>query len=48
MLICDDVYGRLNVSFIFGADADGVDGILSSSIADIGGLVARGEGTAVG
>jgi hypothetical protein len=38
---------RFNVSFILGPDADGV---ISSSMAmaDIGGLVASGEGTAAG
>lgn len=40
----------MRVSFIFGLDPDGVGGIESSSmaIADIGGLVASGEGTAAG
>lgn len=41
---------RFKVSLILGPDPDGVGGIMSLSmtIADIGGLVAKGEGTAAG
>jgi len=41
---------RFNVSLILGPEADGVGGMISSStaIADMGGLVASGEGTAAG
>lgn len=42
------VYVRFSVSLIFGFAIDGVDGIPSSSMADTGGLVANGEGTAAG
>jgi len=40
----------LRVSLIFGAEEDGVEGMASSSsiIAVMGGLVARGDGTATG
>ena len=39
---------RLSVSLILGAEPDGVEGMTSSSMADMGGLVASGEGTAAG
>jgi hypothetical protein len=41
---------RFKVSLILGPDPDGVGGIMSLSMtmADIGGLVAKGEGTAAG
>ena len=42
------VYVRFRVSLIFGFAIDGVDGIPSSSMADMGGLVANGDGTAAG
>lgn len=39
---------RFNVSFILGPAADGVPPMISSSIADMGGLVANGDETATG
>ncbi len=39
---------RFSVSFILGPEADGVGGMISSSTADMGGLIANGEGTAAG
>ena len=38
----------MSVSFIFGPETDGVWGMISSSSADMGGLIASGEGTAAG
>jgi len=41
-------YVFFSVSFIFGAEPEGGGGRSASFMADSGGLVARGEGTAVG